>query len=398
MISVDAAQALCLDGIATLPAEDVALADAAGRVLAIDVRAHRAQPPFAASAMDGYAVRSADTGPGARLVLRGAAPAGHAWAGRLQSGEALRIFTGAPVPDGADAVVIQEDVTADANNITLRGPVDIHANIRAQGSDFPSDFHLEAPRILSASDLALLAAMNAPQVAAVRRPVVALIPTGDELVMPGSLPRADQIIASNIFALKAMVESAGGIARIVTIARDSTAALEDSFAEAEGADIVVTIGGASVGDHDLVAHFIRNWGITPQFHKVALRPGKPLMSGHRGAMRFLGLPGNPVSAIVCGHLFLLPMVRRMLGLAKVLPPVLQARLTAPVAANGPRAHYMRAQMADGPDGREVTPFDQQDSAMLTILAGSNCLLLRPPGDAARGAGAHVPVLPLDRGT
>lgn len=398
MISVAEAQALCLDGIAVLASENVALDDAARRVLAAPVTAHRAQPPFAASAMDGYALRAADATKGARLRLRGTAPAGHAWTGHLDPGDCLRIFTGAPVPDGADTVIIQEDVTVDGDTIIPHETVAVNTNIRAQGSDFPAAFTLFPPRTLSASDVALLAAMNAPQVAVTRRPIVALMATGDELVMPGSLPRADQIIASNIFALKAMVEGAGGIARIVPIARDTFEALEESFSQAAGSDIIVTIGGASVGDHDLVAQFVRDRGITPRFHKVALRPGKPLMSGHQGAMRFLGLPGNPVSAIVCGHLFLLPMVRAMLGLADVLPRVLQALLTAPVAANGPRAHYMRGQLTDGTDARVVTPFDRQDSALLTVLAGSNCLLLRPAHDGARAVGEAVPVLPLDHAT
>ncbi|MCC5973483.1 MAG: molybdopterin molybdotransferase MoeA [Rubellimicrobium sp.] len=395
MIPVEAALAICLDGLATLPAEAVPIGDAHGRMLAEPVRAGRAQPPFPASAMDGYALRHADAAPGARLPVVGEAPAGHGWPGRLNPGEAVRIFTGAPVPEGADTVVIQEDVTREGDWITLNEAPAAGANIRAEGNDFTADFRLDPPRRLGAPELALLAAMNCALVPVVRRPVVALVPTGDELVLPGASPRADQIVASNIYALAAMAEAAGALARLCPIARDDPAALDASLAAAEGADLIVTIGGASVGDHDLVAGALAARGVRLGFHKVALRPGKPLMSGRAAdGTAWLGLPGNPVSAIVCGQLFLLPMIRRMLGVTDCVPSPLLARLEGALPANGPRAHYMRARMGEGREGRVVQAFDRQDSSLLTVLSEANCLLVRPPGDGPRNDGDMVDVLPM----
>lgn len=395
MITVDAAQALCLELVRPLAVETVPLAQTAGRVLARDMQAARAQPPFAASAMDGYAVRDQDCQPGAFLTVVGESAAGHAWAGQLGAGEALRIFTGAPVPEGADRVVIQEDVSRMGGQIMLGDTLDKGLNIRAQGTDFDSDFSLTAPRLLGPSELALLAAMNAGHLPVSRKPVVALIATGDELVMPGEDPRPDQIIASNLFALKAMIEAAGGHVRMLPIARDNEASLTTVYDLAMGADLIVTIGGASVGDHDMVAQVAAQFGLRQSFYKIAMRPGKPLIAGAFGdSTPYLGLPGNPVSAIVCGHLFLLPMLRAMQGLRDVLPPVRSARLTAPVAANGPRAHYMRARLSDGEAGREVTAFDRQDSSLLTVLSEANGLLIRPKDDGAQPAGALVQVIPF----
>lgn len=395
MISVDEAQALCLALVRPLPVETVALMQAAGRVLAQDVRAARAQPPFAASAMDGYAVRDQDCQPGAFLTVVGESAAGHGWTGQLGQGEALRIFTGAPVPHGADRVVIQEDVSRMGGQIMLGDTLDKGMNIRAQGTDFQLDFLLSAPRLLGPSELALLAAMNAGHLSVARKPEVVIIATGDELVMPGEDPRPDQIIASNLFALKAMVEAAGGHARMLPIARDNEASLTTVYELAMGADLIVTIGGASVGDHDMVAQVAAQFGLQQIFYKIAMRPGKPLIAGAFGdGTPYLGLPGNPVSAIVCGHLFLLPMLRAMQGLRDVLPPVRNARLTAPVGANGPRAHYMRARLEDGEAGREVTAFDRQDSSLLTVLSEANGLLIRPKDDGAQPAGALVQVIPL----
>jgi molybdopterin molybdotransferase len=395
MITVSEAQQLCLALVHPLPAETLPLMHCAGRVLAAPVAAVRAQPPFAASAMDGYALRSADCHPGALLRVVGEAAAGHAWTGELAEGEALRIFTGAPVPAGADRVVIQEDVSRISDRITLGDRLDAGSNIRAAGADFPADFHLGAPRRLGAAELALLAAMNAGHLPVTRRPVVALIATGDELVMPGEAPRPDQIIASNLFALKAMIEGLGAQARLLPIARDSEASLMTVYEMAMGADLIVTIGGASVGDHDLVAQVAARFGLRQSFYKIAMRPGKPLIAGAFGdGTPYLGLPGNPVSAIVCGHLFLLPMLRAMLGLREVLPPALRARLAADVEGNGPRAHYMRARLSDGEEGRIVTAFDRQDSSLLTVLSEANALVLRPADDGPRRAGEMVTVLPL----
>ncbi len=395
MITVQEAQARCLDLVRPLPAEMVPLAQAAGRVLARNVTAARAQPPFAASAMDGYAVRTQDCTPGATLRIVGEAPAGHAWAGELMAGEAVRIFTGAPLPAGADRVIIQEDVIRSAGTITLGFSLDDNINIRPQGADFAQDFELTAPRRLAAAELALLAAMNAAVLPVARQPVVALIATGDELVMPGDDPRPDQIIASNIFALKAMIEVAGGIARVLPIARDNEAALMTVFDLAMGADLIVSIGGASVGDHDLVAQVAANAGLTQSFYKIAMRPGKPLIAGDfADGTAYLGLPGNPVSAIVCGHLFLLPMLRAMQGLPDPLPRAVQAGLAGDLPENGPRAHYMRATLSEDMAGRRVTAFDRQDSSLLTVLSEANALLVRPPHDPARAAGDVVDVILL----
>ncbi|MDX5401151.1 MAG: molybdopterin molybdotransferase MoeA [Rhodobacterales bacterium] len=395
MITVSEAQSLCLALVQATGVETVPLTQAAGRVLAADVQSTRAQPPFAASAMDGYALQSQDCRPGAVLRVVGEAAAGHQWAGQIGAGEALRIFTGAPVPAGADRVVIQEDVRRAGDRITLGDKLDAGTNIRPQGADFAADYTLTAPRRLNASELALLAAMNAGHVPVRRKPEVAIIATGDELVMPGEDPRDDQIIASNLFALKAMIESVGGHVRLLPIARDTEASLMTVYEMAMGADLIVTIGGASVGDHDLVAQVAARFGLTQSFYKIAMRPGKPLIAGAFGdGTPYLGLPGNPVSAIVCGHLFLLPMLRAMQGLPDVLPPVLRAALASDVDGNGPRAHYMRARVSDGPAGREVTAFDRQDSSLLTVLSEANALLIRPPHDGPRSKGEMVDILHL----
>lgn len=395
MISVDAALQNLFDLAPDLGVEHVPLAQAGGRILAQPCHARRNQPPFAASAMDGYALDASSVRPNARFEVIGEAAAGHAFGGTVGPGQAVRIFTGAPVPDGAERVVIQEDVTRAADRITLGDRLDTGTNIRPQGADFPANHVLSASRRLGPSELALLAAMNAGHVPVTRKPEVAIIATGDELVMPGEDPRPDQIIASNLFALKAMIEATGGHVRLLPIARDSEASLMTVYEMAMGADLIVTIGGASVGDHDLVAQVAARFGLEESFYKIAMRPGKPLIAGAFGdGTPYLGLPGNPVSAIVCGHLFLLPMLRAMLGLREVLPPVLRARLAAGIEGNGPRAHYMRAHLSDSPDGREVTAFDRQDSSLLTVLSEANALLLRPANDGPRAAGDSVEVLPL----
>lgn len=394
MISVTDALAKCLALVAPLETETVPLAQSAGRVLRGDVAADRPQPPFAASAMDGYAILSADHEIGKTLKVIGESAAGHGWDGTVTAGTALRIFTGAPMPRGADRVVLQEDVTRNGDLIILGERIEQGTNVRPAGADFPAGFTLRAPRRLGPSDLALLAAMNCGQVPVSRRPVVAIIATGDELVMPGESLRDDQIVASNCFALKAMVQSAGAEARLLPIAPDRPEALRATLELASGADLIVTIGGASVGDHDLVAQVAGDLGLDRAFYKIAMRPGKPLMAGRLGTSVFLGLPGNPVSAIVCGHLFLLPMLRAMLGLDQVAPIEHSARLSAPLPANGPRAHYMRAVVEHTPDGDLVTAFDRQDSSLLTILTEANCLLVCPPNAPPLATGQSVTILPL----
>ncbi len=384
MISVEEALARCLALATPLGVETVALRQAAGRVLAAPAVARLTQPPFAASAMDGYAL-GAVAAKGARFTVIGEAGAGHGFAGRLAPDQATRIFTGAPLPEGAATIAIQEDVSAQGQQITLNAAAALGDHIRPRGQDFQQGQSLDAPRRLGPNDLALLAAMNIPAVTVARRPVVALIATGDELVMPGETPGPDQIIASNTFALAALVGAAGGEARMLPIARDTEASLRTVFGLTEGADLIVTIGGASVGDHDLVGRVAADLGLDRAFWKIAMRPGKPLMAGRVLGVPMLGLPGNPVSAIVCGHLFLLPMLRAMQGLTDCAPPVLQARLGSDQPANGPRTHYMRARLADG----IITPFERQDSALLSILTEANALLIRPMDDMARQAGDLV---------
>lgn len=374
-----------------LPVETVPLVQAMGRWLAEPVAARLDQPPFAASAMDGYALPEAPAS-GARYRVIGEAGAGHGFDGTLTAGEALRIFTGAPVPAGARHVVIQENVTraGDVITVTEGGGQD---NIRPRGDDFRVG-DLVTPRCLGAHDLALLAAMNHATLPLRRRPTVALLATGDELVMPGESPRADQIIASNAFALRGLVEAAGGIARLLPIARDSEASLRAALDLVGEVDVLVTIGGASVGDHDVIARLGEGLGMSRAFYKIAMRPGKPLIAGTFQGRPMLGLPGNPVSAVVCAHLFLLPLLRAMQGDPAPAPRLRHGVLGGDTGPAGPRAHYMRARLDEGTGAPVVTPFARQDSALLSVLCAADALLLRPAGDGARRAGENVEFLPL----
>ncbi|MCY1125314.1 molybdopterin molybdotransferase MoeA [Frigidibacter sp. RF13] len=393
MISVAEALSRILALAEPLDAETVPLRAAAGRVLSEAVSARLTQPPFNASAMDGYAIREADHVTGRRLKVIGEAGAGHAFSGRVGQGEAARIFTGAPVPDGAERVVLQEDVTRDGDQITLGDRLEQSNHIRPLGQDFRTGDRISAPRRLRPADLALIASMNVPDLRVTRRPVVAILSTGDELVMPGEEPKPDQIVASNTFAIAAMAEARGAEARILPIARDTHASLRQSFALATGADVIVTIGGASVGEHDHIQAVAIELGLQQNFWKIAMRPGKPVMAGRMKDAVLLGLPGNPVSAIVTAQLFLLPLLDRMQGLEAGHAP-LKARLTAPLGENGPRAHYMRARLSVGDDLPAITPMGNQDSALLTILSEADALLIRPPGDPVRGTGDIVPYLPF----
>jgi len=390
MITVDEALAKVFSLVAPLGAEPVALARAAGRVLAEDAAARRDQPPFDASAMDGYALRADEARPGASFEVIGESAAGHRFAGVVGAGQAVRIFTGAPVPEGADRVVIQEDVTREGARITLGDGLGTDVNIRARGGDFAAGERVAAPRVLSSADIALLAAMNVAEVTVARKPQVALISTGDELVMPGEDPGPDQIIASNTFGLKALIEAAGAEARILPIARDTTQSLETAFDLAEGADLVVTIGGASVGDYDIVGQVAAARGMEQAFYKVLMRPGKPLMAGRMGAAAMVGLPGNPVSAMVSAHVFLVPMIRAMLGLGAAPATRLAAPLACDVPEAGAREHFMRARLDDG----RLHPAENQDSALLSVLARSDALLIRPAGDGPRRAGEMASYIPL----
>ncbi|MFT5786112.1 MAG: molybdopterin molybdotransferase [Ascidiaceihabitans sp.] len=390
MISVSQALDALFDLVAPLDNEFVPLRAANNRVLAETQFATRTQPPFAASSMDGYAVKSAEVEDDTMFKVIGESAAGHGWAGTVGAGQAVRIFTGAPVPQGADFVVIQEDVTRRGDLITLGRDISPKDNIRPAGVDFMQGDPLSAPRVLQPADIALLASMNIAQVPVYRRPKVALISTGDELVMPGQTPKPDQIIASNTFGLAAMLENLGAQVRILPIARDNESSLRTAFELANGADLVITIGGASVGDHDLVAPVAEKMGMEQSFYKVAMRPGKPLMAGRLGDMAMVGLPGNPVSAMVCGTIFIAPMIRAMLGLGRNAAPQRSIALSAPIGTNGPREHYMRGFA----DASGVRCADQQDSSLLSVLSQSNVLIARPSNDPARDIGEMVQVVDI----
>ena len=388
MISVSDALRHLFDLARPLGVETVPLLQAHGRVLAQDVAATRNQPPFDGSAMDGYAVTEIE--PGARLRVIGEAAAGHGFDHSVTPGEAVRIFTGAPVPKGAKAVVIQEDVSRDGDWITICDTPEDNDHIRPAGGDFRIGDRVEAGRVIGPNDIALMASMNIAEVPVARRPVVALISTGDELVMPGETPGPDQIIASNTFGLHALMRELGAEPRLLPIARDNEASLKTAFELAGEADLIVTIGGASVGDHDVVAKLAPQLGFDQSFYKVAMRPGKPLMAGRFGAAMMIGLPGNPVSAMVCGHVFVAPVVRAMLGLPAAPAPRKSVTLTQDLPANGPREHYMRARFEDG----GLVAFGSQDSSLLSILGKADALIVRAPRDGVRAAGEVVEYLPI----
>jgi molybdopterin molybdotransferase len=380
---------------APLPSQRVPLAQAAGRVLAEDLAALRTQPPFSASAMDGYAVRAADAAVGARLRLVGASRAGERFAGRLGEGEAVRIFTGAPVPEGADAIVIQEDADRDGDEVLVREVVAAGRYIRPPGLDFrKGDTLLEAGRELDPRALSLAAAMGYFELPVRRRPVVALLANGDELVPPGAQPGPDQIVSSNTVGLAALVERTGGEARDLGIAPDRSEAIAAHVDKAAGADVLVVIGGASVGEHDLVRAALAARGMALDFWRIAMRPGKPLMVGRIDDLRVLGLPGNPVSALVCGYVFLRPLIRKMLGLDPNARLV-RARLGAPMAVNDQREDYVRGDLREQGGELVATPCQVQDSSMLATLARANSLIVRPPHAPPAEAGDHVAALPLD---
>ncbi|GLK75335.1 molybdopterin molybdenumtransferase MoeA [Methylopila jiangsuensis] len=399
LLPVAEARARILAGLDALPAETVPLSQALGRTLAAPLDALRTQPPWDCSAMDGYAVRAADaTAPGARLTVIGEAAAGRAFAGEVDAGQAARIFTGAPVPRGADAILLQEDVDRDGDLVVAREAAQLGRHIRAAGLDFRhGETLLPAGHRLGARDLALGAALGHAALTVTRRPRVALLATGDELVPPGAPVGPDQIVASNSFAIAGAVRAEGGEAIDLGIARDDradlAAALERAFAAKP--DILITLGGASVGDHDLVQPTLLEAGVTFDFWKIAMRPGKPMMAGRRGATLVLGLPGNPVSSIVCALLFLAPALRKLSGRAEAAPRPRPARLGRDMPANDHREDYMRAALHVGDDGVTVaTAFPRQDSSMLRPLAEAEGLLIRAPNAPAARAGDPCLVLEL----
>ncbi|MGB7405851.1 MAG: gephyrin-like molybdotransferase Glp [Pacificimonas sp.] len=392
MLSYKEALARLLDGLTTLTAEAVSLREAAGRTLAEPVVAAFDQPPFPASAMDGYAIRWSDM-PGPWTLI-GESAAGRAFDRSVGKGETVRIFTGAPLPDGADTVVVQEDVTVSGATIALTGdgPPGEGGHVRQAGSDFrKSNELLNAGQRVGHAMVGLAATSGHNALNVVRRPRVTLIATGDELVLPGETPGPSQIVAGNGVMLASLLEGEAAMVEDLGIVPDDLDAISRAIAEASSADIVVTIGGASVGDHDLVRDALDAAGATLDFWRIAIKPGKPLIAGRIGAARLVGLPGNPVSAFVCATLFLLPMIRRLQGLPAELP-ITNAELMAPLPANSERGDHLRAQLSGG----KVTPIAKQGSAHLAALATANALIVRPPHAEAAEPGESVPVLLLDR--
>jgi molybdopterin molybdotransferase len=398
MLSVEDALARVLADVAPTGIEHVSLSAATGRTLAEALPALRTQPPQAVSAMDGYALRSGDATDGARLAVIGAAPAGHPFGGAVGEGETVRIFTGAVVPGGADAVVIQENV--DATNLTIRlnGTVSAGANIRPAGIDFhQGETLLPAGTRLTPRHIALAAAGSHPSLPVHARPKVAVIATGDELRLPGETLQPGQIIASNSFAIAALAQGHGAEVRDFGIVPDRREGLAASIETTlrDGADVIVTLGGASVGEHDLVRGVLNDVGVELDFWKIAMRPGKPLMLGRKGATRVLGLPGNPVSSYVCAQLFLLPLLAALQGRI-FMQDHRTAILARPMPANGPRQHYARARITGiSPSGLPMADiWADQDSSLLVPLAGADCLIVQPANAAASMAGEACAIIML----
>jgi molybdopterin molybdotransferase len=396
MISVAEAEARIVATLSATNAETVSIADAAGRVLAADAVAKFDQPPAPVSSMDGYAVRAADAA-SVPVTLRvvGSSPAGHPFTGDLKAGEAVRIFTGGVVPTGADMIVIQENTAASHDSVTINSPAKHGQHIRKAGLDFANgDALASAGRRLTARDVSLLAAGDIAQLSVRRKPVVAFVATGDELSRPGESRKAGGIVASSGYGLAAMIVHWGGSPRDLGILPDTMEAVSNIAAMAKDADLIVTLGGASVGDHDLVQKALGPKGFALDFWKIAMRPGKPLIFGKLGAVPLLGLPGNPVSSLVCAMLFLKPAIKAMLGMKKE-GELRTARLLRDLPANDQRQDYLRArtEMRDGELWIEA--FEVQDSSMLTVLAKSDALIVRAPHAPATTAGEHVEILPVE---
>jgi molybdopterin molybdotransferase len=400
MITVEEALERVLASVEPVEEETVALDVAYGRVLAQDIKALRTQPPFSNSAMDGYALRAADTAsPPATLKVVGESAAGRTFEGAVGPGEAVRIFTGAPMPDGADAIVIQEDVKREDDRILLSAATPAGDNLRHAGMDFQTGQKLiPAGRRLTPRDVALAASANHPSLAVRRRAKVAILATGDELVPPGGALGPAQIVASNNFAVAGVVEAYGGIAIDLGIVVDEIGATKDAVARARDAkaDVLVTLGGASVGDYDLVQRALVSSGMELGFWRIAMRPGKPLMHGRLGPTRVLGLPGNPTSSMVCSILFLRPLLRALHGEPEPGADSSQpARLAVDLPANGIRQDYMRATLSRNAEGILVaTPVKDQDSSLVKTMARADGLIVRAPQAAPAKVGDPCRVIPF----
>jgi molybdopterin molybdotransferase len=398
LMPVTDAMAAILAGADALPEEMVPLEDAFHRVLARDIASLRTQPPEPMSAMDGYAVRAADATLGAKLRVIGEIAAGKPFDRPLQTGEALRIFTGGVLPAGADAVVIQEDTTREGDIVGINEAAISGKHIRPAGVDFnEGDVLLRAGTRLTDRDLALAAGMNHPSLPVRRRPVVAVLATGDELVMPGAVPGPGQIVLSNGFALRALARAEGAEVIDLGIAVDTLEATTSAIQRAIDlkADVLITTGGASVGDHDLVQQSLINAGVEMAFWRIAMRPGKPMMHGRRQSMRVIGLPGNPVSSYVCGFLFMVPLLRALSGRNEVAHTLEPAVLGRDLAANDQREDYLRTRLETRADGTVVaTPVIKQDSSLLGNLAVAEGLLIRKPFAPAAAAGDSCAIMRL----
>ncbi|MGH6665873.1 MAG: molybdopterin molybdotransferase MoeA [Pseudolabrys sp.] len=381
-----------------LAAEPVALNEALGRVLAEDLTARRTQPPAAVSAMDGYAVRAADVAKApVKLKLIGEVAAGHPFGGAVKAGETARIFTGGVMPRGADTVVIQELTTREGDTVTIQKAAAKGRNVRDQGVDFRQGERLLAKgRRLTDRDLMLAAAMNYPTLSAHRRPKVAVLGTGDELVAPGAAPTPGQIVYSNGFALTALARSEGAEVSDLGVARDNVEEITAAVRRARDAhaDILLTSGGASVGEHDLVQRALNAEGLDLSFWRVAIRPGRPMMHGKLDGMQVLGVPGNPVSSYVCAFMFLVPLIRRLSGRRDIEHRLESALLGRDLPANDERADYLRATLAIGPNGPIATPLPAQDSSLMAPLAKADCLLIREPNAPAASSGSPCVILKL----
>jgi molybdopterin molybdotransferase len=400
MISVEEALARLLAPLEKLPPEQISIVEGLGRVLAEDIAARRTQPPFAVSAMDGYAVRAEDlSAVPVELRIVAEVPAGAGFGGHVGPGEAARIFTGAPLPAGTDTIIIQEDTEREGDRVRVLEGAPRGRYVRREGLDFAEgEVLLKAGRRLTARDVGLLAAMNRPWLLVHRRPRIGILSTGDEIVMPGDPIGPHQIVSSNSLALAAFVAACGGIPVSVGNAPDDPEALRQIASATSGVDLLVTTGGASVGQHDLVRDALAADGLELDFWQIAMRPGKPLIVGRYRGTPMIGLPGNPVSTLVCALLFLHPAVARLSGGAAPAETPPTARLGVALPKNDGRQDYLRSRLTNAADGMlEVFPFEVQDSSMMRLLALADCLVVRPPHAAALAAGATVPIVPFPSG-